>query len=45
MILHGVSKMTITLFRMIYDTISFFVILAAYLILMSAIFQTLFRDT
>ncbi len=44
MIVNGVAKMTITLFRMLYDTLSFFVILCAFLLLSSAIFQTLFRD-
>lgn len=42
--IHLISKMTLTLFRMLIETLSFFVILSCYLILTTTMFATLFRD-
>lgn len=40
----AISKVTITLFSMLKETLSFLIILGCYLILMTTIFATLFRD-
>lgn len=44
LIITSVAKVTITLFYMLYECVSFMVILTSYLILMTTVFTTMFRD-
>lgn len=45
LVITSISKVTITLFKMLWETISFLIILVCYLLLMTTIFATLFRNT
>lgn len=44
LVVSAISKVTITLFSMLRETLSFMIILVCYLTLMTTIFATLFRD-
>ena len=44
LVINNISKVTITLFSMLRETLSFMIILGCYLALMTTIFATLFRD-
>lgn len=44
LVIRLISKLTITLFSMIKETVSFLIILSCYLILLTTVFATLFRD-
>ncbi|CDW85372.1 UNKNOWN [Stylonychia lemnae] len=44
MIINPIAKVTLTLFKMLFETIPFFVILISYLCLMTTIFILLFKD-
>lgn len=45
LVISHVSKITLTLFMMLRETVFFMVILSCYLMLMTTVFATLFRDT
>jgi hypothetical protein len=45
LVISHVSKITLTLFMMLRETVFFMVILGCYLMLMTTVFATLFRDT
>lgn len=44
LVINAISKVTITMFSMLRETLSFMIILSCYLILTTTIFATLFRD-
>jgi hypothetical protein len=44
LVLNTIAKLTITLFRMLQEAVSFLVITTFYLLLMTSIFATSFRD-
>lgn len=44
MIISPIAKLTLTLFKMLYETVSFFVIIMSYFALMTTIFIMLFKD-
>ncbi len=44
LVVSKISKITLTLFMMLRETINFMFILSCYMILMSTVFATLFRD-
>ena len=44
-VMSKISKITLTLFMMLKETINFMLILGCYMILMTTVFATLFRDT
>lgn len=44
LVINRISKITITLFRMLFDSLSFLLILLAYMLLATTIFATLFRN-
>lgn len=45
LVISHISKITLTLFMMLKETIYFMMILGCYMILMATVFSTLFRDT
>jgi hypothetical protein len=45
LVVPSVSKMLLTLVAMIYDVQSFFMVMIAYLMMATQIFQTLFQDS
>jgi hypothetical protein len=45
LVISKISKITLTLFMMLKETINFMLILGCYMILMTTVFATLFRDT
>jgi hypothetical protein len=44
LMIRSISKLLMTLFRILYETISFVFIVASYLLLMSTIFTMLFQE-
>lgn len=44
LIIEAIAKLTITLFRMLYETLSFLFLMLCYLMIMTTIFSILFRD-
>ena len=45
LVMSKISKITLTLFMMLRETINFMLILSCYMILMTTVFATLFRDS
>lgn len=45
LVISFISKVTITLFSMLWETVSFMIILGCYLVIMTTVFATLFRDS
>ncbi len=45
LVMGKISKITLTLFMMLRETVNFMLILSCYMILMTTVFATLFRDT
>lgn len=45
LVISHISKITLTLFMMLFETIYFLLILSCYMVLMATVFATLFRDT
>ena len=44
MIVSPIAKVTLTLYKMLYETVSFFVILCSYLFIAATIFNLLFQN-
>ena len=44
LVISKISKITLTLFMMLRETVNFMMILSCYMILMTTVFATLFRD-